>query len=82
MAKSSEAKCIGILTAGGNSLGLNAAIRGVAKGKYQRMVAYRSGHAVDVPLEEVAGKRKTVPLDHPMLETARLVGTCLGVKNA
>ena len=52
----------------------------LAEGKYQHMVGYRSGRAVDVPLEEVAGKRKVVPLDHPMIETARLVGTCLGDK--
>ena len=31
-----------------------------------------------LPLEEVVGKRKTVPLDHPWLESARAVGTNLG----
>jgi hypothetical protein len=31
-----------------------------------------------VPLEKVAGKKKLVPLGHPWLGTARLVGTCLG----
>lgn len=30
------------------------------------------------PLDEVAGHRKDVPLDHPMMETARLSGTCMG----
>ena len=34
--------------------------------------------AVPVPLEEVAGNLKTVPLDHPWLEAARHVGTCMG----
>ena len=29
-------------------------------------------------LEEVVGKRKTVPLDHPWIESARRVGTSLG----
>ena len=29
-------------------------------------------------LAEVAGQRKAVPPDHPMITTARLVGTCLG----
>jgi len=31
-----------------------------------------------VPLAEVAGRRKTVPLDHPWIESARRIGTCLG----
>jgi ATP-dependent phosphofructokinase / diphosphate-dependent phosphofructokinase len=31
-----------------------------------------------VPVTEVAGKRKSVPLDHPELASARAVGTCLG----
>jgi len=35
--------------------------------------------AEPVPLEEVVGKRRIVPLDHPWIESARRVGTCLGV---
>jgi 6-phosphofructokinase 1 len=31
-----------------------------------------------VPIEEVAGKLKTVPADHQWIEAARRVGTCLG----
>ena len=31
-----------------------------------------------VPLEEVAGRKKLVPLDHPWLAAARLVDTCFG----
>lgn len=42
------------------------------------MVASRGDEAVPVPLDQVAGKRKTVPLDHPWIESARKVGTCLG----
>jgi hypothetical protein len=30
------------------------------------------------PLEEVAGRLKSVPLDHPWVASARRVGTCLG----
>ena len=33
---------------------------------------------VPVPLEQVAGKKKLVPIDHPLVESARLVGTCFG----
>jgi ATP-dependent phosphofructokinase / diphosphate-dependent phosphofructokinase len=50
----------------------------LAKGAYNNMVAYRGESCVPVELEKVAGFRKVVPIDHPMLESARLVGTCLG----
>jgi len=45
---------------------------------YGVMVASRGDSAEPVPLEDVAGKRKVVPLDHPWIETARQVGTNLG----
>ena len=50
----------------------------LAEGAYNVMVAYRGEMCVPVPLEKVAGFRKVVPPDHPMLESARLVGTCMG----
>ncbi len=50
----------------------------VNQGVYGVMVAARGEEAVPVPLEEVAGKLKMVPLDHPWIESARRVGTCLG----
>jgi len=31
-----------------------------------------------VPLEKIAGKRRQVPLDHELVRSARLIGTCLG----
>lgn len=48
------------------------------EGHYNMMVAVKGTEIVPVPLEEVAGKRKCVPLDHPMLTNARLVETCMG----
>lgn len=42
------------------------------------MVAARGEGTEPVPLEEVAGKVKTVPLDHPFIASARKVGTNLG----
>ena len=42
------------------------------------MVAAKGEGTGTVPLEQVVGKRKMVPLDHPWLESARLVGTNLG----
>lgn len=47
-------------------------------GVYGVMVAARGDGAEPVPLEQVVGKRKIVPLDHPWIRTARLVGTNLG----
>lgn len=45
---------------------------------YGVMVAIRGDGTEAVPLEEVVGKRKNVPLDHPWVQTARDVGTSLG----
>jgi ATP-dependent phosphofructokinase / diphosphate-dependent phosphofructokinase len=42
------------------------------------MVAARGDQAQPVPLDQVAGSRKEVPLDHPWIAAARAVGTCLG----
>jgi ATP-dependent phosphofructokinase / diphosphate-dependent phosphofructokinase len=54
------------------------AVQLLAKGVTNVMVAYRGEVAVPVPLEKVAGARKLIPVDHPLIESARLVGTCLG----
>jgi ATP-dependent phosphofructokinase / diphosphate-dependent phosphofructokinase len=50
----------------------------IAEGKYGVMVAIKGREFVPVQLEKVAGRKKTVPLDHPMIQTARLIGLCLG----
>lgn len=50
----------------------------VAAGQYGVTVASQSQAAVPVPLEEVAGNLKSVPLDHPWVSAARHVGTCMG----
>lgn len=50
----------------------------LAEGTYNVMVAYRNGLCVPVPLKDIVGQRKPVPLDHPMLDCARKVGTCFG----
>ncbi len=46
--------------------------------KYGVMVAARGDSTETVPLEKVAGNKKLVPLDHPWIQAARLVGTCMG----
>jgi len=46
--------------------------------KFGVMMAVRSERIETVPLEEVVGKRKTIPLNHSWIETAKLVGISLG----
>ena len=55
-----------------------ACVELIQDGVYGVMVAARGEGAEPVPLEKVAGKRKTVPLDHPWIQSARLVETNLG----
>jgi ATP-dependent phosphofructokinase / diphosphate-dependent phosphofructokinase len=50
----------------------------VEAGTFGVMVAARGDGTEPVPLDEVAGKRKRVPPDHPWIAAARHVGTCLG----
>ncbi len=50
----------------------------LAAGAYNVMVAIRGERCEPVPLERVAGRKKRLPLDHPWIGSARLVGTCLG----
>lgn len=55
-----------------------AAAFAVAEGRFGHMVAARGEGTELVPLEEVAGRLKLVPLDHEWVETARKLGTGLG----
>ena len=50
----------------------------LAEGTYNVMVAMKGDSCEPVDLEQVAGKKKTVPTDHPWIRTAELVGTCMG----
>lgn len=50
----------------------------VNRGEYGVTVASQAQRAVPVPLKDVAGHVKMVPLDHPWIEAARHVGTGLG----
>ncbi len=56
-----------------------AAAEALATGNYNNMIAIRGDACKAVPLKDVAGKKKVVPTDHPWLDTARQVGTCVGV---
>lgn len=60
------------------SLG-TAAAELLARGEYGRMVALIGDGIGSVDLSVPAGKVKTVPQDHYMIDTAVSVGTCMGV---
>lgn len=55
-----------------------ACARYINEGVYGVMVASRGQNTEAVPLEDVIGRRKNVPLDHPWIQTARDLGVCLG----
>jgi 6-phosphofructokinase 1 len=57
--------------------GMMAAKMVVAR-DFGKMVARRGAAYVGVPLGEIVGKKRLVPLDHPLVEAARAVDTCLG----
>ena len=50
----------------------------IDKGVHGVMVAVKGERTEPVPLEKVVGKVKTVPVDHPWVDSARRVGTSLG----
>lgn len=52
----------------------------IKNGQFGVMVAARGDGTEAVPIEQVAGKTKLVPLDHSWIDSARAVGTCLGDK--
>jgi 6-phosphofructokinase 1 len=48
------------------------------QGVFGQLVVWSGGRIADVPIESVAGKQRTVPLDHPLVAAARAVGTAFG----
>lgn len=50
----------------------------IAQEKFGVMIALQNNKAVPVPLEEIAGIKKCVPLDHPWINAARKIGTNFG----
>ncbi len=55
-----------------------ACARTIDEGVFGVMIAASGEEAVQVPLADVVGKRKTVPLDHTWIRTARSIGVSLG----
>ncbi len=58
-------------------LGEHAA-RLISEKKYGLMSAYDSHEIISIPLADVAGKTKIVPVDNPLIKMARSLGTCFG----
>jgi 6-phosphofructokinase 1 len=54
------------------------AVELLMRGVYGRMVANNPPDIVHIPLADVVGKTKTVPLDNDLLRTARAVGVAFG----
>lgn len=54
----------------------------LGEGVYNVLVAVKGNGCEPVPLEQIAGKKKTVPLGHDWIRAARQVGTCLGTKQS
>ena len=50
----------------------------IHEARFGIMVAARGDGVEPVPLEQVVGQRKNVPLNHPWVKSARALGTCLG----
>ncbi len=55
-----------------------AAVRVIAEGRFGTMVALNPPNVSAIPLEEVIGKTRGVPLDSDNIQTAREIGICFG----
>ncbi len=55
------------------------AIEFIKEGRFGVMVAEQGRVLVPVPLEEVAGKPRLLPIDHPLIQTMKATNICLGV---
>jgi 6-phosphofructokinase 1 len=56
----------------------NLAAQLVMRREFNRMVTLEQGRLGSIPLAEVAHQHRNVPLDHPLLQTARQIGVSLG----
>ena len=54
------------------------AIDFISNQEYNIMVGWKNNTCKAFPLEDIAGNRKVVPLNHPLVKAARMVGSCLG----
>jgi 6-phosphofructokinase 1 len=64
----------------GTRLG-SRAVEAAARGEFGNMVALRTPEIVLVPLSEIAGKCRTVPLTSQLIHCAEAIGINLGRQN-
>ena len=50
----------------------------IEQGYFGVLVGIQGGYTKPIPLDDIVGRTKSVPLDHPWIKSARYVGTCLG----
>ena len=50
----------------------------VANGEFNRMAAIQGGEMTSVPISDVVGKQRKVPLDSQLIKVAQSVGTSFG----
>lgn len=55
-----------------------AGAKAVNDGEFGVLVVFQNGTTTTIPLEETAGRLKTVPADHPLIQEARAVGISFG----
>ncbi len=55
------------------------AIEFIKEGRFGVMVAEQGRVLVPVPLEDVAGKPRLLPIDHPLIQTMKATNICLGI---
>ncbi|SKA33788.1 6-phosphofructokinase 1 [Enhydrobacter aerosaccus] len=60
-----------------SALGVHA-VDLLAEGKADRMVGWWNRTVIDVPLDKVVGRSRTLDVDGTMIRTARALGICLG----
>jgi ATP-dependent phosphofructokinase / diphosphate-dependent phosphofructokinase len=54
------------------------AVELLAAGERSRLVVMKDGAVTHIPLEDAEGKQRLIPLNDPILQAARNVGTCFG----
>ena len=55
-----------------------AAVQALVQGRLNRLIVMKGRTVTDIDILEVANKQRTVPLDHPLIQAARAIGTAFG----
>lgn len=78
---------LGYIQRGGSPSGMDrilatrfgaTAVELIARKQFGEMVCLKADQVTSIPLKEVEGRLRLVPLDHPLIEKARKMGICFG----